>query len=299
MKVLVTGGAGFIGSNLVDHLVELNYDVIVIDNLSAGKKENINPSADFINDDIKNHKISKYFKSVDIVFHMAALARVQPSIDDPLYYDSVNVNGTVNVLKCCVDNKVRRLVYSASSSAYGDAAKMPINELDSIDPISPYAVQKYVGEVYCKMFHKVYNLETVSLRYFNVFGERQSIEGAYALVIGVFINQTLNGKPMTIRGNGEQKRDFTYVGDVVRANILASKSEKVGSGEVLNIGSGKNYSINDVANLIGDNKVFVAPVVEPFETLADNSLAKKLLGWSPSVRLEDWIAEYKNKILVK
>ena len=223
MKVLVTGGAGFIGSNLVDHLIKLNYEVIVIDNLSSGKQENVNPLAKFIKDDITNKKISKYFESVDTVFHLAALARVQPSIDEPVYYDNINVNGTVNVLKCCVDNKVRRLVYSASSSAYGDATKMPINELDPINPISPYAVQKYAGEVYSKMFYNVYNLETVSLRYFNVFGERQNIEGAYALVIGIFTKQLLDGKPMTIRGNGEQRRDFTYVGDVAESIVKLIK----------------------------------------------------------------------------
>jgi UDP-glucose 4-epimerase len=149
------------------------------------------------------------------------------------------------------------------------------------------------------MFYNVYNLETVSLRYFNVFGERQSIEGAYALVIGIFTKQLLDGKPMTIRGNGEQRRDFTYVGDVVNANILASKSKKVGSGEVINIGSGKNFSINNIADFFGGPKVYVDPVIEPFETLADNLLAKKLLNWSPTVDLSNWIKIYKKSILVK
>ncbi len=299
MKVLVTGGAGFIGSNLVDKLIELKYNVIIIDNLSSGKRQHINPLAEFINADITDLNINKYFKDVEVVFHLAALARVQPSIDDPVHYDNVNVNGTVNVLKCCVDNKVKQLVYSASSSAYGNAEKMPISETDCINPISPYAVQKYVGEVYCKLFSKVYGLKTVCLRYFNVYGERMSVDGSYALVIGIFTKQLLDGKPITIRGTGEQRRDFTYVGDIVDANILSCQSKKVGLGEVINIGTGINHSINEIADFLKGDRIYVDPVTEPFETLADNRLAKKLLDWEPSTKFSDWIFEYSKSLKIK
>ena len=191
---------------------------------------------------------------------------------------------------------VRRVVYSASSSAYGNTEKLPSKESDPINPLSPYGAQKYYGEVMCKMFSEVYGLETVSLRYFNIYGERQNVGGAYAMVIGIFVDQLLNGKPMTIRGDGEQRRDFTYVGDVVNANILASQSENVGNGEVINIGNGDNRSINDIANMIGGDKVNGEPVMEPKETLANNSLAEELLGWKPTQNIEDWIPKYKKEM---
>ena len=227
---------------------------------------------------------------------LAAKARVQPSIVDPIQYEVNNTIGTLNILKCAVDAGVRRLVYSASSSAYGDSDILPLHEGLPIDPLSPYGAQKYYGEVLCKMFCKVYNIETVSLRYFNVYGEKQNIAGAYALVMGIFAHQRLNGDPMTIRGDGEQKRDFTYVGDVVNANILASQSNNVGKGEVINIGNGDNRSINQIAEMIGGETVHVEPVVEPKETLADNSLAQKLLGWKPTQKIEDWVPFYKKEI---
>ena len=224
------------------------------------------------------------------------MARVQPSIDDPVTFEKNNSLGTINMLKCSVDANVRRFVYSASSSAYGNAVKMPMVEEDNIDPISPYAMQKYYGEVACKMFCKVYNIETVSLRYFNVYGERQSMEGAYALVVAAFARMRLNNLPLTIRGEGEQRRDFTYVKDVVEANILASESNSVGKGEVINIGSGKNKSVNEIAEMIGGETINVDPVIEPKETLADNSKAKELLGWSPKMNIEDWIPKYLNDL---
>ncbi len=173
---------------------------------------------------------------------------------------------------------------------------MPLVETMPINPLSPYGAQKYYGEIMCKVFAHVYGIETVSLRYFNVYGERQNLDGAYALVIGIFINQLLNNKPMTIRGDGTQKRDFTYVGDVVNANILASSSLRVGSGEVINIGNGDNRSINQIADLLGDDKVYIDPVIEPKETLADNSLARELLGWRPKQKIEDWLLAYKRQI---
>ena len=300
MKYVVVGGAGFIGSNIVDKLVEQNHEVVIIDNLSTGKMENVNPRASVEYIDICNENecsaMVEIMSGADALFLLAAKARVQPSIENPVEYEINNTIGTLNVLKCASDAGVRRVVYSASSSAYGNTEKLPSVESDPINPMSPYGAQKYYGEVMCKMFSEVYGLETVSLRYFNIYGERQNVGGAYAMVIGIFVDQLLNGKPMTIRGDGEQRRDFTYVGDVVNANILASQSEKVGNGEVINIGNGDNRSINDIANMIGGDKVNVEPVIEPKETLANNSLAEELLGWKPTQNIEDWIPKYKKEM---
>ncbi len=297
MKMLVTGGAGFIGSNLVDELVKDGHEVHVIDNFSSGKKDNCNSSAFYHEldiSDIKNlKKLKNIFEEVDTVFHCAALARVQPSILNPVKYEKNNTLGIINILKTAVDMKVRRVIYSASSSAYGPTENLPSNEKDAPNPISPYANQKYYGELCCKMFSEVYSLETVSLRYFNVYGERQILGGAYATVVGIFLKQILDKKPLTINGNGKQRRDFTYVGDVVRANILASKSSKVGCGEIINIGYGKNVSINSIADMIGGEKKYMDPVKEPFANLADITKAKKLLGWEPLVGVMSWIKEYK------
>ena len=300
MKYIVVGGAGFIGSNLVNRLVEKGHEVVVIDNFSTGKEENINPKSTLyridISDTSKSEELTSIMNKADSVFLLAAKARVQPSIENPMDYEQNNTIGTLNILKCATDANVRRLVYSASSSAYGDSDILPLKESIPINPLSPYGAQKYYGEVLSKMFAHVYDIETVSLRYFNVYGERQNIAGAYALVMGIFAHQRLNGEPMTIRGNGEQKRDFTYVGDVVNANILASQSKNVGRGEVINIGNGDNRSINQIADMIGGEKKYVDPVVEPMETLADNSLAKELLGWEPTQKIEDWVPTYKKEI---
>jgi len=296
MKCLVTGGAGFIGSNLVDKLINEGHQVVIIDDLSSGKKENINPLAEFHKEDITSENISHIFEGIEVVFHTAAKARVQPSIEDPVLFNKVNVEGTLNVLKLSVDNGVRRFVYSASSSAYGDTEKMPEIESDPVNPLSPYGVQKLVGELYCTMFPKVYDIETVSLRYFNVYGERQLLEGAYCLVMGIFARQRLNNEPMTINGDGEQRRDFTYVGDVVQANYLAATSPKVGNGEVINIGNGDNRSVNQIADMIGGPKIHREPVIEPSCTLADNTKARELLGWQPTMVIEDWIEGYKKEL---
>ena len=300
MKYVVVGGAGFIGSNIVDKLVEQNHEVVIIDNLSTGKMENVNPRASVEYIDISNENecpsMVEIMSGADTVFLLAAKARVQPSIENPVEYETNNTIGTLNVLKCASDAGVRRVVYSASSSAYGNTEKLPSVESDPVNPLSPYGAQKYYGEVMCKMFSEVYGLETVSLRYFNIYGERQNVGGAYAMVIGIFVDQLLNGKPMTIRGDGEQRRDFTYVGDVVNANILASQSENVGNGEVINIGNGDNRSINDIADMIGGDRVNVEPVIEPKETLANNSLAEKLLGWKPTQNIEDWVPGYKKEM---
>lgn len=300
MKYIVTGGAGFIGSNLVDLLIKEGHDVHVIDNFSSGKKENCNDQAKYFELDISDHSNFEDLKNILIgsngVFHLAALPRVQESIDNPLQFEKNNTLSTINILKACVDTNVKRLVYSASSSAYGNTDKLPSQEEDPVDPISPYAMQKYYGEIACRMFANVYGLETVSLRYFNVYGERQSLEGAYALVMCVFARQRLNKEPLTIRGDGEQRRDFTHVMDIAKANLMAMCSEKVGNGEVINIGNSDNRSVNQIAEMIGGPTVNIDPVVEPRETLADNSKAKSLLGWSPSIIIEDWVPKYKKEL---
>ena len=300
MKYLVTGGAGFIGSHIVDALLQDGHIVHVIDNFSTGKRENCNKNAHYHEYDLTDTKNTKKFveimNNVDTIFHAAALAHVQPSIEDPLRYELNNTIGTVNILKSAVAGSVKRFIYSASSSVYGNSTMLPLKESDEPNPISPYAAQKYYGEIYCKMFSEIYNIETVSLRYFNVYGERQNLEGAYANVIGVFIQQCINNEPMTINGDGKQKRDFIYVGDVVKANILASQSKKIGKGETINIGSGISKSVNEIAALIGGNKIFVDPVKEPRESLADRSKAKKLLNWQPKVNIKEWILSYKKRL---
>ena len=303
MKYVVTGGAGFIGSNLVDKLVSQSHEVHVIDNFISGKKENCNENARYHDIDIANVEnlsiIKKVLDKCDTVFHCAALARVQPSLLNPIKYEINNTLGNMNMLKCSVDMDVRRFVYSASSSAYGSTKKLPSTELDPPNPISPYANQKYYGELCCKMFSKVYNIETVSLRYFNVYGERQNLGGAYATVVGIFLNQLINNEPLTINGDGNQRRDFTYVGDVVSANILAAKSKNVGNGEVINIGNGENISINELAENIGGEVVFKEPLNEPFANLADIKKAKKLLDWEPKTNLISWLKKYKKNAGLK
>lgn len=295
-KVIVTGGAGFIGSNLVDALIEEGFDVHVIDNLCNGKKDNINKKAKFHIADIRNLKeIKPVFKKAEYVFHLAALPRVQYSIEHPDETNEANINGTLNVLIAAKDAGVKKLIYSASSSAYGDQKIMPLKEDMKANPKSPYGLQKYVGELYCRLFYEVYGLPTVSLRYFNVYGPRQSAEGAYALVIAKFLKQKAEGKPMTITGNGKQTRDFTHVSDVARANILAMKSSKVGKGEVINIGCGNNQSVNKIAKLIGGDIVYVPARLEPKDTLADNSLARKMIGWIPKVMIEEGIKRLMEK----
>jgi len=293
-KVIVTGGAGFIGSNLADALVEKGFEVHIIDNMSGGKRENVNPQAILHEVDIVDlGKIKPIFKDAKYVFHLAALPRVQYSIEHPAETNKANVEGTMNVLIASHEAGVKRVIYSASSSAYGDQEKMPLTEDLPAHPISPYALHKYLGELYCRLWYDVYGLSSVCLRYFNVYGPRNNPEGAYALVIAKFLKQRAAGEPMTITGDGEQTRDFTNVKDVVRANLLAMESEKVGKGEVMNIGAGHNYSINKIAELIGGPTVYIAPRLEPKHTLADSSLARELLGWEPQVGIEEGIAELK------
>lgn len=291
-KVLVVGGAGFVGSHLTDKLVELGHEVHVLDNLSGGKQEQVNKEAIFHLADItKVEEIKPLFVGVDWVFHLAALPRVPYSIEHPLETNEANVTGTLNVLFAAKEAGVKKVIYSASSSAYGDQPTLPLVETMTAQPKSPYGLQKHIGELYARMFSLIYGLPTVSLRYFNVYGPRYNPEGAYALVIGKFIEQKKRGEPLTITGTGEQTRDFTNVKDVVRANILAAESDKVGKGEVINIGAGNNVSVNRVAELVGGQVVHIVARLEPQNSLADNRLAKELLGWSPEIKIEDGIKE--------
>jgi UDP-glucose 4-epimerase len=295
-KALVTGGAGFIGSNLVDALVERGDEVVVIDDLSTGKKENINSKATFHQADIKRvEEIEHFFKGVENVFHLAAVACVQTSIEEPIRVDGVNLRGTLSVLEASRRAGARSLVYSSSSAVYGNQEGMPLSEDMPARPLSPYGLQKYAGELYCRLYGEIYGLSTISLRYFNVYGPRQRMEGAYCPVIGIFARQRAAGEEMTITGDGEQSRDFVFVSDVARANILASKAAQAGGGGVVNIGSGKSYSVNDIAGMIGGPKRYVEPRIEPRESLAEISRAKDFLGWEPEVDLQEWIREYKRE----
>ncbi|MDP3799925.1 MAG: NAD-dependent epimerase/dehydratase family protein [bacterium] len=295
IKVIVTGGAGFIGSHLTNKLIREGYDVHVIDNLSTGSKSKVNPNAKFYKADITNLKeISPIFKDAKFVFHLAALPRVQLSIDDPIKTHKVNVNGTLNVLMAAKEAKVKRVIYSASSSAYGEQKKLPLKEDMQGKPLSPYGFQKYSGEHYCRIFSSVFGLETVSLRYFNVYGKGMSEKGSYLPVFVIFLKQKKEGKALTIIGDGKQKRSFTNVSDVVNANILAIKSAKVGKGEVINICADKAYSINEVAKLISKNIINLPERSGEIKiSLGSNALAKKLINWKPQIGLKEGLEELK------
>ncbi len=292
MKAVITGGAGFIGSHLVDALVEKGFDVHVVDDLSGGKKGNVNVKATLHVASICDFDaLREVMKGGDYCFHLAALPRVQYSIEHPRETSEVNVTGTLNVLLAAKDAKVKRVIYSASSSAYGDTDAMPLTENMPANPISPYALQKYIGELNCRLFSVIYGLSTVSLRYFNVYGSRQDPTGPYALVIGRFLLLKKQGKPLSITGDGTQTRDFTHVRDVVRANLLAMESKNVGKGEVMNIGAGNNRSINEIAKYIGGPVEYIERRIEPHDTLADITRAKELLGWEPQVLFDEGIKE--------
>lgn len=280
MKVAVTGSRGFIGTHLCKALREKGWEVAEAD-LEVGI------------DIADREALERVFAGAEYVFHLAALPRVQYSIEHPLETHEVNITGTLNVLQAAKMAGVKKVVYAASSSAYGDQDAMPLVETMSAKPKSPYALQKHVGELYMKIFSDVYGLPTVSLRYFNVYGPGAPAEGAYALVIARFLQQRIDGSPMTITGDGTQTRDFTHVRDIARANVLAAESALVGNGEVINIGTGKNASVNEIARLIGGPVEYVPARLEPHGTLADNQLAKKLLQWEPTVSLEEGIAELK------
>lgn len=303
--VVVTGGAGFIGSHLVDKLIKTGHQVRVIDNLSLGSKENVNPKAEFRGKDIRDFYVLNYyhiFENVDCVFHLAAMPRIQPSIINPDESFTNNLLGTHNVLMAAKEAGVKKVIYSGSSSVYGDQNRLPLHEEMITYPKNPYALHKKMGEELCLQFWKLYQLQTVCLRYFNVYGERQPVEGDYATVVGIFLQQRVKGCPLTIVGSGQQRRDFTHVSDVVEANISAMESVEA-VGQVINIGTGKNYSINEVADLVDNSESKVGRKHLPSrpgevrETLADISKARKLLGFRPTMSLKVWIQQQLKKMV--
>jgi len=292
-KVIITGGAGFIGSHLVDNLIEQGTKVIVLDNYSTGKTKNNNPKACYINTDITTLNPNTFLKEetdIDIIFHLAAKTTVQESINKPKYYNNVNVKGTLNILELAKNLNVKRVVFSSSSSVYGNA-KTPTSENHPLNPLSPYALNKLIGEQYCKLYSEIYNIDTVCLRYFNVYGDRMNNEG-YKLVFPLFKEQMLNNKPLTINNDGEQRRDFVHVDDIIRANILVAKHGSNFKGDIYNIGNGKNYSINEIANMFGGKKQYGNKVIEPYETLAETSKIDLDLNFQPKKDLKQWISTY-------
>ena len=292
-KAIVTGGAGFIGSHLVDKLIEQGVEVTILDNLSTGKKQNINPKAEFIDCDIFKDTYGDLIfllNGADTVFHLAAKTTVQESIEKPSLYNNINVVGTLNLLEAAAAMKVKRFIFSSSSSVYGNA-KVPTSEDHPLNPISPYALNKLIGEQYCKLYSEIYNIDTVCLRYFNVYGDRMNNEG-YKLVFPIFKEQILNNKSLTINNDGEQRRDFIHVDDIVRANILVAKHKNNFNGDIYNVGNGKSYSINEIADMFGGKKQYGNKVIEPFETLAETAKIDLDLNFQTKKELKTWISTY-------
>lgn len=297
MKVLVTGGAGFIGSHIVDELVKRNYTVRVLDNFSTGKIENLKDVKDkieIIKGDICNENdLKKAMKGMEYILHQAALRSVPRSVDDPVSTNNVNITGTLLLLKVASESKIKRVVYASSSSVYGDDPRLPKIETHLPAPVSPYAVSKLTGEYYCRVYTKLFNLETVSLRYFNVFGPRQDPESQYSAVIPKFIFSAMNDQPLEIHGDGLQSRDFSYVENIVEANILALEAKNI-SGEVFNIACNKNYTVIEIAEEIRkimnkkiEKKFMPARPGDVRHTLADISKAEKLLNYKVKVDFEE------------
>jgi len=294
MKCLVTGGAGFIGSNLVDRLLEDGHEVVVLDNFCTGYPGNLaqhhgSPRLSLQEIDITDQEaIQPYFHDIDWVFHVAALADIVPSIKQPMDYHHANVDGTVNVLEAARLAEVKRFIYTASSSCYGIPDIIPTPETADIKPEYPYALSKYIGEQYVLHWGKVYKLGVLSLRLFNVYGLRSRTSGAYGAVFGVFLAQKLNNKLFTVVGDGTQTRDFTFVTDVVNALVMAAQSDI--TNEVMNIGSGNTYSVNRLVELLGGEVVYIPKRPrEPDCTQADISKIRKMLGWEPKVSLDEGV----------
>ena len=291
-KSLVTGGAGFIGSHVVDYLVYLNHDVVVVDNHSANNDEFYErPGVEHHREDITDYSaMSAVMEGVDYVFHLAAESRLQPAIKNPIDAVTRNCVGTTVLLQAARNACVRRFVYSSTSSGYGNNPA-PSVETQPDDCLNPYSASKIAAEKFCKMYTDLYGLDTICLRYFNVFGERSPTRGQYAPVIGIFERQKEAGEPLTIVGDGSQKRDFVYVKDVARANYLASIMPLKGhNGEVFNVGSGKNYSIQEIADLISPEQKYLSKRDGEMETtLANIDKIRSVIGWKPEVDVLEWI----------
>ena len=293
MKSLVTGGAGFIGSNLVDLLVQKGHKVIVLDNFSTGRKSNLSnhskKNVKIIKIDISaNKKIDKYFRGVNYVFHLAGLADIVPSITNPNNYFETNVKGTLNILEASKKAKIKKLIYAASASCYGIPKKYPTNEKAKTDPQYPYALSKFLGEQLVLHWAKIYKMPNVSMRFFNAYGPRSRTTGAYGAVFGVFLAQKLAKKPLTIVGNGRQTRDFIHIYDLVDAIIRAAKKGK--PSEIYNVGSGKETSVNLIAKIIGGKKIYVPKRPgEPDRSMADISKIKNHFRWRPKISISKGI----------
>ena len=294
MISLVTGGAGFIGSNLVDYLIEQGHEVICVDNESAECNDKFywnNKACNIIGDITDYNFMKNCFKHVDYVFHLAAESRLQPAIKNPIEAVYKNCVGTTTILQCAREAGVKRFVYSSTSSGYGFNPS-PNVETQPDDCLNPYSASKVAAEKFCKMYSDLYGLETVVLRYFNVFGERSPRRGQYAPVIGIFDRQRLSGEALTIVGDGTQRRDFIYVGDVAKANLIAAEAtlDKKYFGQVFNIGSGINYSVQEIADAISDNQTYIPKREGEMETTWSNiEKASEILGWKPEVDVLEWI----------
>jgi len=294
MKALVTGAAGFIGSNLVDELINRGHEVIAIDNESAESNEEFywnDKSHNYKHDICDYEKTIPLYEGVDYVFHLAAESRIQPAIINPIEAVTKNCVGTCTVLQCAREAEVKKVIYSSTSSGYG-LNEPPNHENQPDDCLNPYSVSKIAGEKLCKMYNDLFGLKTVIFRYFNVYGERSPVGGQYAPVIGIFLRQRKDGESLTIVGDGEQRRDFTHVSDIVQANILAAIAEIDDKfyGELYNVGNGVNYSINEIATWISDNQVNIPPRTgEARATLANNDKLTTIFGWRSQVTLKDWI----------
>lgn len=286
---LVTGGAGFIGSTCAKRLLEEGYDVRIIDNLSTGRKELIPEGAEFLELDLVNlDAIRNAFKGIDGVFHFAAMPRVPYTIEHPVESSRNNIFSTLNALVAARDAGVKRFVYSASSSAYGGNPELPQHPDMKPDPLSPYALQKLIGEYYCTLFADLYGLETASLRYFNVYGPNMAEEGAYVTVISIFKQQKQSGKSLTIFGDGKQTRSFCHVKDVVQANLMAMQSPHVGKGEILNVSGTTAVSVNDIAKRFNHPIEYFNPRSgDPKHSLGDISKTTELLGWKPQISFDE------------
>ena len=294
---LVTGGAGFIGSHIVEQLISLGHEVVVVDN-EYSDNENFYWRKDTYNVkiDITDKALKNAFTNVDYVFHLAAEARIGPSIENPVNAVNINTLGTCNVLQCAREAGVKKVMYSSTSSGYG-LNTSPNIETQSDDCLNPYSVSKVAGEKICKMYTDLYGLKTVIFRYFNVFGERAPKKGQYAPVIGIFLRQLAAGEKLTIVGDGEQRRDFVYVKDVANANIMAalSNADDEAYGQVYNVGSGKNYSVNDIASFISNDTINIPPRVgEARNSLANIDKIYKTFAWKPQIDVESWIREQLN-----